>query len=70
MPPSTARIQGGVGKFNVNTEIRVALFTALADTLPRVHAQYDVPGVFTPAIAAMQAVVEAKIGLFGGAGKA
>lgn len=63
-------IQGGVCKFNVNTEIRVALFTALADTLPRVHAQYDVPGLFTPSITAMQAVVEEKIRLFGSAGKA
>ena len=63
-------IQGGVRKFNVNTELRVALFTALADTLPRIHAHYDVPGLFTPAIAAMQAVVEEKIRLFGSAGKA
>ena len=63
-------IQGGVRKFNVNTEIRVALFTALADSLPRVHAQYDVPGLFASARQAMQAVVEEKITLFGSAGKA
>ena len=63
-------IQGGVCKFNVNTELRVALFTALAEALPRVQAQYDVPGLFTPAMRAVQAVVEDKIRLFGGAGRA
>lgn len=57
----------GVRKINVNTEIRHALFTALGETLAQGPGGYDVTRLFAPALAAMQATVEAKIRLFAGA---
>ena len=59
----------GVCKLNVNTELREAYLQAVADTLcaPRSPDLADLMGA---AIAAMQAVVAAKLRLFGSAGKA
>ena len=60
----------GVCKFNVNTEIRVALFHALSEGVGLDEGAYDLPALMRPAMAAMQQVVEGKIELFGSAGKA
>lgn len=59
----------GVCKFNVNTEIRVALFNALRAQFTDEPTDYDITRLYAPAIAAMQRVVEEKIELFGCAGQ-
>ena len=56
----------GIRKINVNTEIRVALFQSLQQSLPRDGGRYDVPRLFGAALEAMQAAVAAKLALFEG----
>jgi len=66
----TQAIAHGICKFNVNTEIRVAFFDSLAKAFAQARQTYDLPTLLNPTIEAMQQVVEAKIELFGCAGKA
>jgi ketose-bisphosphate aldolase len=60
----------GITKINVNTDLRKALFEALAVGLSTPGAAYNLPALMNPAVAAVQAVVEAKITLFGSADRA
>ena len=60
-------IELGVCKFNVNTELREAYLGALRDHLGE---SLDLLALMHSAIEAMQAVVRAKLQLFGSAGKA
>ncbi|MBI4786415.1 MAG: class II fructose-bisphosphate aldolase [Chloroflexi bacterium] len=65
LPPETIKqaIVLGVCKFNVNTEIRVALFDSLRAQLLE-SGDYDLPKVFGTAVTAMQRVIEEKIEVF------
>jgi fructose-bisphosphate aldolase, class II len=56
----------GVRKINVNTEIRVALFASLEDSLRRGIDGYDVTRLFGAAVEAMQRTVEDKLAVFMG----
>jgi fructose-bisphosphate aldolase class II len=58
-------VELGVRKINVNTEIRQAFFESLGASIGGV-AGYDVTRLLGAAVAAMQAVVEEKIGVFSG----
>jgi len=58
----------GVRKFNVNTEVREAYVEALRSGLQAATAP-DVLDLMQQAEAAMQAVVAAKLQLFGSVGK-
>ena len=60
----TACIERGVRKINVNTELRRAYFEQLAAGLAADGGRYDLPGVFTPAMAAVTDVARAMIRLF------
>jgi fructose-bisphosphate aldolase class II len=60
----------GITKINVNTDLRKVLFDALRARLSTPDAGYNLPALMTPAVAMVQAVVEAKIVLFGGADRA
>lgn len=62
-------IRAGVCKFNVNTEVRAAFFSAIARSLPKATKACDLSALFVPAIAAMQRVVEAKLAVFGSGDK-
>ena len=62
-------IELGVCKLNVNTELRDAYLAALADGLSA-GERPDLLELMRAATAAMQAVVSAKLRLFGSAGKA
>jgi tagatose 1,6-diphosphate aldolase GatY/KbaY len=62
-------IELGVCKLNVNTEVRDAYLAALADGLS-VGEPSDLLELMQAVITAMQAVVAAKLRLFGSAGKA
>lgn len=66
LPPDAIKqaIELGICKFNVNTEIRVALFSALRAQLAGNASDYDLPQVFGSAVTAMQLVIEEKIELF------
>jgi tagatose 1,6-diphosphate aldolase GatY/KbaY len=59
----------GVCKFNVNTEVREAYLAALHTRLAQ-GASADLLDLMQAAVAAMQAVVEQKLRLFGSAGRA
>lgn len=59
----------GVCKFNVNTEVRAAYIAALRRRLAA-DPKVDLPDLLHDAIAAMRAVVEEKLRLFGSAGRA
>jgi tagatose 1,6-diphosphate aldolase GatY/KbaY len=59
----------GVCKFNVNTEIRRAYLTTLQERLSATDLP-DLVSLMNEAISAMQAVVAAKLRLFGSVGKA
>ena len=59
-------IELGVRKINVNTEIRVALFASLSDSLSHADDAYDVGRLFGATVEAMQRVVEEKISVFMG----
>jgi tagatose 1,6-diphosphate aldolase GatY/KbaY len=59
----------GVSKFNVNTEVRHAYLTMLKERLSATDLPDLVP-LMQGTVAAMQAVVAAKLRLFGSAGKA
>lgn len=60
-------VELGVSKFNVNTELREAYLGALKD---RLAESPELLGLMQSAVDAMQAVVSAKLQLFGSAGKA
>jgi fructose-bisphosphate aldolase class II len=57
-------IELGVRKINVNTEIRVALFESLEQSLRDGVRGYDVTRLFGAAVDAMQRVVEDKLRVF------
>jgi tagatose 1,6-diphosphate aldolase GatY/KbaY len=61
-------IELGVCKFNVNTEVRQAYLRALQDALAS-GGHPDLLPVMRDAVAAMQAVVSAKLSLFGSVNK-
>jgi fructose-bisphosphate aldolase class II len=60
-------IRLGVRKINVNTEVRIALFDSLAESLARGVPGYDLTRLFGNAIDAMQRVVEQKLTVFSSA---
>jgi len=60
----------GITKVNVNTELRMAYVTALRRVLAKSRNEIAPYRFMEPVIAAVQKVVEAKIRLFGSAGKA
>jgi tagatose 1,6-diphosphate aldolase GatY/KbaY len=62
-------IELGVAKFNVNTEVREAYLRVLHDQL-RMEARPELIPLMEQASDAMQAVVAAKLQLFGSAGRA
>jgi ketose-bisphosphate aldolase len=59
-------IELGIRKINVNTEVRVALFEALAEALQAGVKGYDLTRLFGAAVEAMQRVVEDKLRVFAG----
>lgn len=59
----------GVAKFNVNTELRVAFFTTLQQSLASDNGNYDYIRAFSQVVTAIQQVVEQKLELFGSAGR-
>jgi fructose-bisphosphate aldolase class II len=59
-------IELGVRKINVNTEIRIAFFESLTESLQRGVKGYDVTRLLGAATDAMQAVVEEKLAVFAG----
>jgi tagatose 1,6-diphosphate aldolase GatY/KbaY len=61
-------IEGGVCKFNVNTEVRQAYVQALQERLA-LSKSPDLLELMQSAITAMQAVVASKLRLFGSTGK-
>lgn len=66
----SAAIGIGIQKINVNTEIRIALRDKLKEILDRPEEnEIAIYKIMPEAIAAMQSIVEAKIKLFGSAGK-
>jgi fructose-bisphosphate aldolase class II len=62
-------IRAGIVKVHINTELRVAYRHALDETLRQMPAETRPYRYLAPAGEAMQRVVEAKIELFGSAGK-
>ncbi len=58
-------IEFGVRKINVNTEIRIALFGSLSESLQRGVDGYDVTRLFDAAVEAMQRTIEEKLAVFG-----
>lgn len=60
----------GIAKINIDTEIRNAFTQALRQTLAEKPTEIDPRNVLGPSIAAMQAVVEGRIEVFGSSGKA
>lgn len=69
----SAAIGTGVQKINVNSELRVAFHDKLKEILtrpdPAVAGEVAIYKIMPEAIAAMQEIVEAKLKLFGSAGK-
>ncbi len=66
----TAAIKLGVVKINVNSELRVAFRDKLKEVLDRPEEnEVAIYKIMPEAIAAVQEIVEAKINLFGSAGK-
>ena len=63
-------IQAGVGKINVNTENQVAMTNTIREVLASSSSIYDPRKYLVPARAAMQAVVQEKIRLFGSSNQA
>ncbi|MFC5651268.1 class II fructose-1,6-bisphosphate aldolase [Paenibacillus solisilvae] len=63
-------IQAGVGKINVNTENQVACTNTIREVLGGNATVYDPRKYLVPARAAMQAVVQEKIRLFGSSNQA
>ena len=62
-------IKLGVRIINIDTELRLSFTEAIRDVLDKDSLIYDPRAVLTPAMAALQAVVEEKIKMFGSAGK-
>lgn len=60
----------GIAKINIDTEIRNAFTQALRQTLAEKPTEIDPRNVLGPSIAAMQAVVEGRIEVFGSSGRA
>jgi len=60
----------GVSKININSELRKAYRTTLEVQLKANPDQYAVVKLMPPVIAAVQAVVEGKMDIFGSSGKA
>ncbi|REK71707.1 class II fructose-1,6-bisphosphate aldolase [Paenibacillus paeoniae] len=58
-------VQAGVGKINVNTENQVAFTTTIREVLSANGEVFDPRKYLTPARAAMKAVIQEKIRLFG-----
>ncbi|NBD27037.1 class II fructose-1,6-bisphosphate aldolase [Paenibacillus glycinis] len=63
-------VAAGVGKINVNTENQVACTNAIREVLAANDSVYDPRKYLVPARAAMQAVVQEKIRLFGSSNQA
>jgi tagatose 1,6-diphosphate aldolase GatY/KbaY len=67
----TRAIELGIRKFNINTEIRTAYMGALKQHLTATEqTPKNALAMMNDAIAAMQAVIEAKMALFGSVGRA
>ena len=62
--------QIGVSKVNINSDMRIAFRDTLSKVLTEHPDEYAVMKLMPEVIAAIQAVVEEKIGLFGSGGKA
>jgi len=60
----------GVSKININSEMRKAFRTTLDQQLKDNPDQYAVVKLMPPVIAAVQAIVEGKMDIFGSSGKA
>ncbi len=77
-----AAIRFGIAKVNIDTNIRVAFFEAVRDSIVKIEAEhekadragiprkYDIRKILEPARTAMQAVIEDRIRVFGSSGKA
>ncbi|WP_219834902.1 class II fructose-1,6-bisphosphate aldolase [Paenibacillus sp. R14(2021)] len=63
-------VAAGVGKINVNTENQVAMTKTIREVLAASDSVYDPRKYLVPARAAMQAVVQEKIRLFGSSNQA
>lgn len=61
---------GGIVKVNVNTELRITYKQALEEKLAEMPDEYKIYDLVPDVIAAVAAVVEDKIDVFGSAGKA
>jgi fructose-bisphosphate aldolase, class II len=62
-------IKLGVRIINIDTELRLSFTEAIRDVLDKDSLIYDPRAILTPAMAALQAVVEEKIKMFGSAGR-
>jgi fructose-bisphosphate aldolase class II len=60
----------GVSKININTELRRAYRTTLEAQLRQNPEEYAIVKLIAPVIAAVQAIVESKMDVFGSTGKA
>jgi ketose-bisphosphate aldolase len=63
-------VAAGISKVNINSDMRFAFRTELENQLKTHPDEYAVVKLMDPVIAAVQQVVEAKIDMFGSAGKA
>ncbi len=66
----TGAVERGISKININSEMRRAFRTTLEKTLAENPDEYAVVKLMPEVIAAVQAVVEHKLQVFGAAGKA
>jgi fructose-bisphosphate aldolase, class II len=65
-----AAVQNGISKININSEMRRAYRVTLEEQLKAHPDEFAIVKLMEPVIAAVQAVVEAKLELFGAVGKA
>lgn len=63
-------VKGGVSKININSELRKAYRLTLEHELATHKSEYAIVKLMPPVVAAVQAVVEHKMTVFGSAGKA
>lgn len=63
-------VAAGISKVNINSDMRYAFRTELENQLKANPDEYAVVKLMEPVIAAVQAVIEHKIDMFGSAGKA
>jgi fructose-bisphosphate aldolase, class II len=63
-------VAGGIAKINTDTDLRLAFTASVRETLMRSPKEFDPRKILGPARAEMQAVIEARMQLFGCAGKA